>query len=63
MNDASRPAIHVEVSGTDYDGYKVNFGDYQIGDAPVLLVNTLTDKNITFCQKDDLYVERFHLLR
>jgi hypothetical protein len=54
MNDKECPAIHVEVTATDFDGYKVIFGDYKIGDAPLLIVNALLDKTISFCQKDDV---------
>lgn len=61
MQDQERPALHVEVTVNDFDGYKVNFGDYKIGDAPLLIVNSLTKDPITFCQKDDMYVFRlFH---
>jgi hypothetical protein len=56
MNDEERPAIHVEVTATDFDGYKVIFGDYKIGDAPLLIVNGLLNKSISFCQKDDVYL-------
>lgn len=52
MNDTERPAIHVEVSSTDFDGYKVSFNDYQIGDAPILIVNALTKQEISYAQKD-----------
>jgi hypothetical protein len=56
MNDVERPALHVEVTVTDFDGYKVIFEDYKIGDAPLLIVNTLLGQPISFCQKDDLYI-------
>ena len=46
MNDDERPALHVEVNATDFDGYRVIFGDYKIGDAPVLIVNSLINQSI-----------------
>ena len=36
MDDEERPAIYVEVTATDFDGVRVIFGDYKIGDAPLL---------------------------
>jgi hypothetical protein len=56
MNDLERPALHVEVTATDFDGYKVIFGDYKIGDAPLLIVNSLLKQSISYCQKEDLYL-------
>jgi hypothetical protein len=56
MNDVERPALHVEVIATDFDGYKVIFGDYKIGDAPLLIVNSLLGQSISFYQKDDSYI-------
>ncbi|CAF2933999.1 unnamed protein product [Rotaria sp. Silwood2] len=53
MDDEERPAINVEVTATDFDGIRVIFGDYKIGDAPVLLVNCLQNDSIAFCQVDD----------
>ncbi|CAF3386362.1 unnamed protein product [Rotaria sp. Silwood1] len=53
MDDEERPAIYVEVIATDFDGVRVIFGDYKIGDAPILLVNCLKDDSLTFCQIDD----------
>jgi len=61
MNNDDRPAIHVEVSLTEFDGYKVIFGDYKNGDAPILIVNTLLNENIYFSQKEDLYYLYFYL--
>ncbi len=37
MNDNERAALHVEVNATDFDGYRVSFGDYKIGDCPILI--------------------------
>ncbi|CAF1065734.1 unnamed protein product [Adineta steineri] len=54
MNDQERPALHVEVTINDFDGYKVIFSDYKNGDAPILIVNSLIDQSIAFCQKEDL---------
>ncbi len=56
MDNLSLPALHLQVTTNDYDGYKISFEDYQIGDAPILIVNALLNQNISFCQKDDLYV-------
>ncbi|CAF3245400.1 unnamed protein product [Rotaria sp. Silwood2] len=54
MNDEERPALQVEVIATDFDGFRVVFGDYKIGDAPVLLVNCLKYLPIGFCQATDM---------
>ncbi|CAF1138697.1 unnamed protein product [Adineta steineri] len=54
MDDEERPAIYVEVTATDFDGVRVIFGDYKIGDAPLLLVNCLKKDPISFCQVDDV---------
>jgi hypothetical protein len=32
-----------------------NRPDYQIGDAPILIVNSLAQQQISVAQKDDLY--------
>jgi hypothetical protein len=61
MDNYDRPAIHVGVSLTEFDGYKVIFKDYKIGDAPVLIVNALLDDDITLSQKEDLYYLSFYL--
>ncbi|CAF4287247.1 unnamed protein product, partial [Adineta steineri] len=53
MDDEERPAINVEVNATDFDGVRVIFGDYKVGDAPLLIVNCLKTESITFCQLDD----------
>ncbi|CAF5098415.1 unnamed protein product, partial [Rotaria sp. Silwood1] len=53
MDDEERPAIYVEVIATDFDGVRVIFGDYKIGDAPILLVNCLKDDSLAFCQVHD----------
>ena len=55
MEDEERSAIHVEVTATEFNGVRVIFQDYRIGDAPVLIVNGL-DKELAFCQADDLFV-------
>jgi len=52
--------IHVQITSTDFDGYKIIFNDYQNGDAPLLILNGLTNLNISFSQKDDLYLLDFH---
>ncbi|CAF1170061.1 unnamed protein product [Rotaria sordida] len=54
MNDEERPALQVEVIATDFDGFRVVFGDYKIGDAPILLVNCLKSLPIAFCQTNDV---------
>jgi len=56
MNNNERPAIEIEVTITDFDGCKLTFSDYQIGDAPLLILNALLNKDIVFYQKEDLYV-------
>ena len=48
MNNIQHPALHVEVTATDYDGYKVIFSDYKIGDASLLIVNSLLNQSIDF---------------
>ncbi|CAF4508473.1 unnamed protein product, partial [Rotaria socialis] len=53
MEDEERPAIHVEVTATDFDGVRIIFGDYRVGDAPILVVNCLKTYPISFCQNDD----------
>jgi len=52
MDDQQRPGLHVEVIVTDFHGYTITFGDYQTGDAPLLIVNTLINQTISFYQKD-----------
>jgi hypothetical protein len=53
MEDEERPAIYVEVTATDFDGFRVIFGDYKIGDAPLLVVNCLMGEPISFCQNKE----------
>lgn len=53
MNDEERPAIYVEVSATEFDGVRVIFADYKIGDAPLLIVNCLSKETISFNQIHD----------
>jgi len=53
MDDDERSAIHVEVTATDFNGVRVIFQDYRIGDAPVLIVNGL-EKDLSFSQNDDV---------
>jgi len=53
VNDEERPALHVEVTATDSDGFRVVFGDYKIGDAPLLLVNCLRNQPLTYRQQED----------
>jgi hypothetical protein len=54
MNDEERPALHVEVTVTDVHGIHIVFGDYKIGDAPVLIVNCLRNQPVTFYQEENL---------
>ncbi|UJR35157.1 hypothetical protein I4U23_027926 [Adineta vaga] len=54
MNDEERPAIYVEVTATDFDGIRVIFGDYKVGDAPLLVVNCLKNDPVSFCQMNDV---------
>ena len=55
MEDEEQSALHVEVTATDFNGVRVIFQDYQIGDAPVLIVNSL-EKELNFSQVDDMFV-------
>ncbi|CAF3939022.1 unnamed protein product [Rotaria sp. Silwood2] len=54
IDDEERPAIYVEVAATDFDGVKVIFGDYKIGDAPLLIINYLENDPVSFCQTSDV---------
>lgn len=54
MDDSERPVIYVEVTATDFEGVRIVFSDYKIGDAPVLIVNCLKKESISFCQSDDM---------
>ena len=54
MNDNQFSVIFVEVTATDFDGVRVIFSEYKLGDAPVLLVNYLQDQYVSFVQKDDV---------
>lgn len=54
MDDEERPAIYVEVTATDFDGIRVIFGDYKVGDAPLLVVNCLKNHPVSFCQIKDV---------
>ena len=54
MDDEERPALNVEVTATDFDGVKVIFEDYKIGDAPILIVNYLERDTLSFCQSNDM---------
>lgn len=54
MNDEERPAINIEVTATDFDGVRVIFTDYKVGDAPLLVVNCLKNHPVSFCQVDDV---------
>jgi hypothetical protein len=54
MEDEERPAIYVEVTATDFDGVRVIFSDYKIGDAPLLVVNCLQKDPVSFCQVDNV---------
>ncbi|CAF4006084.1 unnamed protein product, partial [Rotaria sordida] len=54
MDDEERPALQVDVVATDYDGFRIVFGDYKTGDSPVLLINCLKRRSIVFCQVEDI---------
>ncbi|CAF2545662.1 unnamed protein product [Rotaria sp. Silwood2] len=54
MEDEECPAIYVEVAATDFDSVKVIFEDYKIGDAPLLIVNSLENEPVSFCQVNDV---------
>jgi hypothetical protein len=54
MDDEERPAMYVEVTATDFEGIRVIFGDYKIGDAPLLVVNGLKNDPISLCQVGDM---------
>lgn len=56
MNDENRPAIHVEVTITDFDGIYIVFNDYKITDAPLLLINCLSDLSLRYSQEEESYV-------
>jgi hypothetical protein len=58
MDDDDRPAIYVEVTATEFDGIRIIFADYKVGDAPLLVVNCLPEDPISFCQTDDVYGKR-----
>ncbi|UJR10669.1 hypothetical protein I4U23_014864 [Adineta vaga] len=53
MDDEERPALNVEVTATEFEGVRVIFGDYKVGDAPLLVVNCLKNEPVTFCQAGD----------
>ncbi|CAF4190264.1 unnamed protein product [Rotaria sp. Silwood2] len=57
MDDEERPAIHIDVTATDFDGVKVIFEDYKIGDAPLLIVNLFENDSISFRQSKDVRTE------
>ncbi|CAF3899768.1 unnamed protein product, partial [Rotaria magnacalcarata] len=57
MDDEEHPAIFVEVAATDFDGVKIIFEDYKIGDAPLLIVNCLAKEPVGFCQITDVRSE------
>lgn len=52
MDDGDRSALHVEVSFIDSVGVHIVFTDYHLGDAPVLLINCLTNQSIVFGQEE-----------
>ncbi|CAF1248487.1 unnamed protein product [Rotaria sordida] len=54
MDDEERPALQVEIIATDFDGFRIVFGDYTIGDSPVLLVNCLKHLPIALSQAEDV---------
>ncbi|CAF5173851.1 unnamed protein product [Rotaria magnacalcarata] len=57
MHDEERPAILIEITATDFDGVKIIFEDYKIGDAPLLIVNCLLNDLVSFCQANDVRTE------
>ncbi|CAF4656530.1 unnamed protein product [Rotaria sp. Silwood1] len=57
MDDEEQPAIHIDVTATDFDGVKVIFEDYKIGDAPLLIVNLFENDSISFRQSKDIRTE------
>ncbi|CAF3667366.1 unnamed protein product [Rotaria sp. Silwood1] len=57
MDDEEQPAIHIDVTATDFDGVKVIFEDYKIGDAPLLIVNLFENDSISFRQSKDVRTE------
>ncbi len=54
MNDVERPALYVEVTANDFDGIRIVFSDYKIGDVPVVLVNCLRNQSVAFTQREDM---------
>jgi len=54
MDDEERPALESDIIATDFDGFRIVFGDYKINDSPVLLVNCLKNRPVTFCQVEDM---------
>jgi hypothetical protein len=54
MDDEERPALQMDVVATDYDGFRIVFGDYKTADSPVLLVNCLKKQSVAFCQVEDM---------
>ena len=48
MNDEGCPSIFVEVTATDFDGVRMIFNEYKLGDAPILLVNCLEKQPILY---------------
>jgi hypothetical protein len=65
MNDEDRPALHVKVTITEFDGIYIVFGAYKIGDAPILLVNCLSNQLVRYSQEnaeeEETYVCRLSL--
>ena len=53
MDDTERPALETDVVTSETDGFRIVFGDYKNGDSPILLVNCLINRSITFCQSED----------
>lgn len=52
MNDEQRSALFVEVIESDAKSLRIIFHDYKVGDAPLLVINRLTE-DITLTQTDD----------
>ncbi|CAF3870792.1 unnamed protein product [Adineta steineri] len=57
MDDRERPALQTDVVISDNSGCRIVFGDYKIGDSPILLVNCLKKRPITFCQSEDIRIQ------
>lgn len=54
MDDNEHSAIYVQVSITNFNGVRVIFNDYEIGDTPLLVINRLQNDPISFSQMNHL---------